>query len=200
MPLFYFLRATLLFSLIFFANGVSANLLIKPFRVVLDEKTRTAEVTLLNNSDETKTYSIGWEEKQQNSNGSYMDLTSATPFSATPYISHSPRKVTIKPGEYQKIKLRLKMPANMKDGEYRSHLQMKVSENARAPATESAPVKGMQIQIIPQLSFTIPVMIRKGPNNVKSEINYIKVTKNNKDKQQVDVMLQRTGDYSSYGS
>lgn len=191
----------LLFVFVFISSSASANLLIKPFRVVMDEKNRTAEVTLLNNSDSTKTYNIGWVEKQQSPEGGYIDLEDETPLSASPYIRHSPRKVTIKPKEYQKIKLRLKMPANMKSGEYRSHLMMKVVESAQPkPVVEDEPTKGMKIQIIPQLSFSIPVMIRKGASNTASEIKAISVVKDDKNMPQIDVLLQHSGDYSSYGS
>ena len=71
-----------------------ANLLIKPFRAVLDEDTRTAEITLLNSSTEVKTYNIQWEEKLQTTNGGYTDV-SENALSASKFIRHSPRQVTI---------------------------------------------------------------------------------------------------------
>ena len=52
-----------------YSNIAQASLMIKPTRVVMDERNRSAEVTLLNNSSTTKTYRILWEQKSQKENG-----------------------------------------------------------------------------------------------------------------------------------
>lgn len=174
-----------------------ANLLIKPFRAVLDKDTRTAEITLLNSSTEIKTYNIQWEEKLQTASGGYTDV-SESQFSASDFIRHSPRQVTIKPGEYQKIKLRLRMPKTLAPGEYRSHLMMKAI--ASLPKINDKDTKGMKVQIIPQLSFSIPIIVRNGVVNSKTEITSLNIKKDKKDKQSIAVMLSHEGDYSTYGS
>ena len=176
-----------------------ASLMIKPSRVVLDERNRTTEVTLLNSSDTTKVYHIEWEEKKQTTAGSYIDVDSSTnEFKASSMISHSPRKVTIKPGEYQKIKLRADIPRDLAEGEYRSHLLMRVVNDEVAPTDDGA--KGQKLVIIPLLSFTIPVMVRKGPPKTTSEITSIQQKINKDGQKQLQVNLKHQGDYSSYGN
>lgn len=174
-----------------------ASLLIKPFRAVLDEKRTTAEITLLNNSSETRTYNIQWNETRQTISGGYIDITE-NPFAASDYIRHSPRQVTIKPGEYQKIKLRLRMPRDLAAGEYRSHLMMKAVANL--PKVDDSKTKGMKVQIIPQLSFTIPILVRKGNLDVKTDISSIKVNTDKNNKHKISVLIDHQGEFSTYGS
>ena len=184
-----------------YSNIAQASLMIKPTRVVMDERNRSAEVTLLNNSSTTKTYRILWEQKSQKENGAYGKLEDYE-YSASNFIRHSPRKVTIKPGEYQKIKLRVKMPRELADGEYRSHLLMKVTEDnvdfSKYIGDEE--VKGTSAIIIPRLSFSIPVLVRKGKIDTKADITSITVTKNNEGNNIVKVDLAHGGNFSSFGS
>lgn len=188
-----------LFFSFFLTNLANASLLIKPFRAVLNEKTRTAEITLLNNSKETKTYNILWEDKIQTPQGGYENIENYQ-FSASEFIRHSPRKVTIAPGEYQKIKLRLRMPKDLPEGEYRSHLMMKAVANSHLPEIDDSNTKGMKMVIYPQLSFTIPIMVRKGKLETSASINSIEVEQGKDNKPALNVQLSHTGDYSSYGS
>ena len=193
-----------LFLALFFSgltNLTHASLMIKPTRVVMDERNRSAEVTLLNNSSTTKTYRILWEEKKQKLNGAYGGLDEYE-FSASQFIRHSPRKVTIKPGEYQKIKLRVRMPKDIENGEYRSHLLMKVTEDNvdfSKYIGDDRP-KGASAIIIPRLSFSIPVLVRKGKLETQSDITSITVTKNNEGKDILRVGIAHEGLFSSFGN
>ena len=191
----------LLLALCGLSNLAQASLMIKPTRVVMDERNRSAEVTLLNNSTTTKTYRILWEEKSQKVSGAYKKLENYE-FSASTFIRHSPRKVTIKPGEYQKIKLRVKMPRDLADGEYRSHLLMKVTEDNVdfSQYMNGKEVKGTSAIIIPRLSFSIPVLVRKGKLETKSDITSITLTKNKEGKDIIKADLAHTGDFSSFGN
>lgn len=176
--------------------------MIKPSRVVFDENKKSAEVTLLNSSESTKVYHILWEEKRQKTNGSYVNIDmSANDFPASTLIRHSPRKITIKPGEYQKIKLRAKIPEDLTPGEYRSHLMMKVVNDLDDPTAKAknGGQKGAQIVITPRISFTIPIMIRKGPLDTQTEITRISVN-DKKPKKSIDVTLEHEGKFSSYGN
>ena len=184
-----------------YASISEASLMIKPTRVVMDERNRSAEVTLLNNSSTTKTYRILWEEKSQSESGAYGALDEYE-FASSQFIRHSPKKVTIKPGEYQKIKLRVRMPRDLSDGEYRSHLLMKVTEDnvdfEKYIGDEK--VKGTSAIIIPRLSFSIPVLVRKGKVDTEAKVAAITVVKNNDGKESVRVSLQHQGDYSTFGN
>lgn len=193
---FYFLASVLLL----FTSSTHASLMIKPSRVVLDERTRSAEVTLLNSSDRTKEYHIEWQEKKQTTSGSYVDIDiSDNPFPASQFIRHSPRKVTIEPGKYQRIKLRLRLPGNTPAGEYRSHLLMRVVNDVTPADFEANKKEGQTLNIIPLLSFSIPVMVRVGKLDTTTEITSIAV-KDDEDRKQLQVSVSHDGMHSSFGN
>lgn len=186
--------------LLMICASAEASLMIKPSRVVLDERTRSAEVTLLNSSSRTKEYHIEWQEKRQTTSGSYIDIdTGDNPFPASRFIRHSPRKVTIEAGKYQRIKLRLKLPGNTPPGEYRSHLLMRVVNDVTQADFDENKKDGQTLNIIPLLSFSIPVMVRVGSLDTETEITSIAV-KNVKNKKQLQVNVSHNGMHSSFGN
>jgi hypothetical protein len=59
--------------------------------------------------------------------------------------------------------------------------------------------KGQELVIVPLLSFSIPVMVRKGAYKSEANINSIKVA-NAKNKKTLQVSLTHEGAFSSYGN
>lgn len=143
------------------ANQVNAQLLIYPVRVAFDDTERSAEVNLTNTSDKTRTYRLEWRENRALPERGYATLSEeeAKNFPiASSMIRFSPRQVTLKPGERQLIKLNLRRPRGLPEGEYRSHLLFKAIAN-NDEETEVA-ATGTKINI--QLSFSIPVTVQQG--------------------------------------
>ncbi len=186
-----------------FPLAAFSDIMITPTRLVMDEKNRTAEVTLLNTKKETKVYRIFLSEKIQNAAGGYNDIdTKEGEFIASPMLRYSPKKVSIEPGGYQRIKLSYRMPANLEDGEYRSHLAMKLidsgvelSDYKQAPENAT----GMSMTIVPVLSFSIPVIVRKGKIDIDTNINNPDLSTTD-GKKALAVTLHKKGIYSSFGS
>ncbi|WP_317931664.1 hypothetical protein [Halioxenophilus sp. WMMB6] len=181
-----------------------ANLLITPTRVVLADGDRSQEVTLLNNSRETKTYRIELENKIQDETGQYISISADAAYpgnSAMEYIRYSPRIVTIEPGKYQKIKLRVRLPSSLPNGEYRVHLAMRSIDSPGAGHNSDSD-SGMQVKIVPKMSFSIPVILRHGDNNMQTNISGVQLLPglSASDKPSLDVILKRTGAASSYGT
>ena len=147
-----------------------ADLLLNPTRVVIDNNDRSAEVTLINTSQKTNTYRIGWTENKALEQGGY-DKMSAAEAAAFPVASNmirfSPRQVTLKPGERQTVKLAISRKQGLAAGEYRSHLQFK----AIPPEKKAASDGDSQIMSIAMLvSFAIPVVVVQG--EVKYNLNF----------------------------
>src|SRR4051812_14773746 len=117
-----FLASLLVASKIASAGG----LMVIPSRVDLNEKNTSQEVRLINKGNEVTTYRISFQHLRMNKNGSYEEITSAGKENfADDVVRFSPKQVTLKPGEVQTIRLMFKKPADLADGEYRSHLLMK---------------------------------------------------------------------------
>lgn len=158
-------------SFFLFSQFALANLLINPTRVQLEPSDRTADVTLINTSQTTNTYRLEWSEKRAKSEGGYDDLTEAMAASfptASSMLRFSPRQVTLKPGERQTIKLMLRRPQGLQNGEYRSHLMFKALPPPK-PENESANNPSTAINIV--LSFAIPVVVRHGELQVQMNVD-----------------------------
>lgn len=150
------------------AQQTFANLLINPTRVAFSPTDRTTDVTLINISQTTNTYRIEWSEKKAKTEGGYDDLTAATVGDfpvASSMLRYSPKQVTLKAGERQTIKMAIRRPQGLANGEYRSHLVFK----ALPPMGPTLPDKpepesaGASMKVDILLTFTIPVVVKQGP-------------------------------------
>jgi fimbrial chaperone protein len=183
---------------------VEANLVIHPIRVQFNSGDRSTEVTLLNDSKTTNTYRLELQDKKAKKGGGYIDLTADTingfP-TASSMIRFTPRQVTLKPGERQTIKLSLRRPARLAEGEYRSHLLFKALPPPASLARPDEQTAGLTMRLNLVTSFVIPVVVQHGTANSKvslaaASIHYDTTTPS---KSNVLVEINRVGKFSTYG-
>jgi len=143
-------------------QSASAALLVAPIRVAFDERDRTKEVILINEGDERRTYRVEWQEQTVDAAGGYVALDEAAEFNrASSMIRYSPRQVTLEPGERQIIKLVVRKPADLKQGEYRSHLKFTaIPTGLEASQDPAGPGIGIKMHLF--MSYTIPVIVKQG--------------------------------------
>lgn len=186
------------------AHCASANLLINPTRVNFDNADRTADVTLINTSQTTNTYRIDWAEKKAIEAGGYEDLTPEQAQSAhlpiaSGMIRYSPRQVTLKPGERQTVKLAIRRPQSLANGEYRSHMQFTALPPGTSEKTEDKNSPALAFKIL--LSFAIPVVVVQGPIQYEMAMDNAWITYSPSKKDgAVNVTLSRTGAHSVIGN
>lgn len=189
----------LICSISSFAN---ASLLISPTRLAFDERDRVQTVTLINPTQKTNVYRVGWTEQKIGTNGSYENLSEKELESfpiASPFMRISPRQVTLGPGERQVVKVMLRRKSDMEEKEYRSHLTFTALPDASNDAKGQS--QGMSMKLNLLLSYSIPVVMRKGQLNVKTEISDIEIVKNeNAEIKRLLVKLSRTGKMSTTGN
>ena len=181
------------------SSNVSANLLIYPVRVSFDDTERDTEVTLTNTSSQINTYRLEWQEKSAMEEGGYKNLTEDEaenmPVAST-MVRFSPREVTLKPNERQVIKLRLRRPRDLPEGEYRSHLLFK----AIPPAVGKEDEKATQTQINIVMSFAIPATVQQGKYDAQVSLQSAKIEYSKKNKsRKVTLRLNRQGIHSASG-
>lgn len=193
------LLATL--ALLLLSTAVRADLLITPTRVVLDDRSRSAVVTLMNRSTRTRTYRIEWIEQKMTSEGDYVPIEApqASDAIASPMLRHSPRRVTIAPGEYQKVRINLRKPKDLAAGEYRSHMLFRVEPDKGAASSGDAPEKGASLQVQVNLSFSIPVIVRHGRGPTTASIAGVGVQPGRNGGNELVVDIKREGNYSPFG-
>ncbi len=194
---------TIFLSIILCAYPLSsiASLLISPTRLVLDERSRSTTVILMNTSTEVQSYRLDWKELKALPKGGYRELSQQELLSS-PILSRmarlSPKQVTLAPGESQTVKVSVRKPRNLPDGEFRSHLQFtalpKVDINTINPASTS-------IQLNVLLSYSIPVIYRVGQFQYGNRINNVSLQHDKKNKKAtIKIDLQKQGNYSLSGN
>jgi hypothetical protein len=195
------------------------DLLVAPTRVVLDGP-RGTEVFLNNVGAQTATYRISMELKRMLPSGQLEDVApdaaNAREKSTLSMISYAPRRVTLAPNQPQAIRIGVRPPADLPDGEYRAHILFRAIPDsvAAVPAT-SGPTQGVSIALTPIYGVTIPIIVRKGSLKVIAAISGVQKVRidptNNEiltakskpgEEGAVDAIsftLARSGDRSTYG-
>ena len=220
-PKFHFILKTIFLSALFFLAGLvfppvayhsiapgvaHANITVSPLRVIFDGRTRSAEVMLLNMSTEENTYRIGWVYNKQQENGQYerIDTPLNPDFDPAQFIKFSPRQVTIPPSGRQKVRLSLRKPADLPDGEYRAHMIFQNLPDDNADPSIGPPAEGVSIGFSVTLGFSIPVTVRQGEYDAQVNITNPRFLSpadvGSKETQPfLEITLNRTGKHSTLG-
>jgi len=140
-----------------------AGIMIYPKYLFLDNKTKSAEVTLINSSPlESSNYRISLTYKKQNPDGTYTDISAdkAPADSAIPFLRYSPRSVMLSPSKGQTVRLLKRLPADAVPGEYVVYLTFTEVVLEKPATKESLNPNTTRVKITPVPSFSIPVFVR----------------------------------------
>lgn len=182
----------------------TADLLISPTRVLMNDANRSATMTLRNTSSGSRSYRLSWQDKRANSDGTYTIIPEGEEWSsAKGMIRHSPRQITVGPNENQTVRFNWRPPADLPSGEYRSHLLLEVIPDISEPTATlevDTAKDGVGIQVFMQMSFSIPVIVRHNTDAPKVSIIDVKaVPAKDKEHMALKMTLNRDGNASSYG-
>lgn len=196
----------LLTGLCVLGAGEARAVTIFPTRVVMTDTEKTAQVEIINSGTETESYSIQLERKRMTETGEFRpasgDILPGELF-ADQLVRYSPRRVTLAPGAGQTVRLMLKMPGGLPEGEYRSHL----SVNRIPPAAKITPQdtsdKGqadINIKLTAYTNVAIPVIVRHGKLDARLEIREVALHPGaGKEPPVVEFAMHRSGTRSVYG-
>lgn len=181
----------------------NAGLLLSPTRVVLEDGARFVSVTVRNSGDATGRYKIEIVDADMAENGGIKlrDDGSKNEFSAVNLISLSPSSMTLRADESQVVRLLVKNLDTVPDGEYRSHLQVRMTEND-LDSDVAKPAEGAGISIKSKMTTVIPIIIRKGQTTYNVAIENAKLVMGGGDKTQapeVKVAISFSGNRSVLG-
>ena len=175
-----------------------ADLLISPTRISFEERDRTDQVTLINTGQKTRTYRVEWKEQTAGEFGAYAPVTDPDFKSASKFLRFSPRQVTLAPGERQVVKLLLRRTNDMLDGEYRSHLKFVILPEAD-DIDSTIPDEGISMKLNLFLSYSIPVIVKKGTARVNTTIDNLIVNTDDQGKLAFQVDMSKSTDYGATG-
>lgn len=185
------------------AHAGNAGLLLSPTRIVLENGARYVTVTVRNTGDATGRYKVELVDAAMDENGGIKILEDGKrdEFSAIDLLSISPSSITLKPDESQVVRILVKKKEGLADGEYRSHLQVRMTENDLDPVTEK-PNEGTGIAIKSKMTTVIPVILRNGQTTFTLAIDDAKVLFAGGDNQQapeVKINMSFAGNRSIIG-
>ena len=146
------------------AQKILPQILLVPSRLVFEGRVRNAYLTVNNPSAETQTYRIDILDMTMDAEGEFAIVEPPGRFepSARNMITFSPRVVTIEAGGAQIVRMLVRKPANLAEGEYRSHLRFLTVPSASAAETPADEADALNIRIRPLYGVTIPILVRHG--------------------------------------
>jgi hypothetical protein len=185
------------------------DLLVAPTRVVLEGRERAAELSLINIGPEAATYRISFVHMAMTENGELKEIEKpAGAITAEDLIRYSPRQITLQPNVAQVVRMQVRKPADLPDGEYRAHLLFRAvpredaapQQNVEAQAGKAG--TGFSIKLTPIYGVSIPVIVRSGATSATSSISEVHLVSPGKegDPPQAEFKLSRTGNQSVYGN
>lgn len=191
----------MLTTIIFFAPlWASAQLQVFPLRTTLSETERVAQLSLRHKGEKAKVYRISQVFYRMNVDGSLERATQTTPEdkNSSDYFRFSPRQVTLEPDKEQVVRLILRKPADLAEGEYRAHLYFEEVDESVPAAL--APEKITQTLIKAKLAIAVPVIVRIGNPTVQVELTDLKIETTNLAEPKAQFVMQSTGTGIAYGN
>jgi len=181
-----------------------ADLMLFPTRIVFDKQQRAAQVELMNQGKTPETYRISLVNRRMGPNGEFIAVEQPGPGEqfADGLLRYSPRQVTIPPGGSQIVRILLRKPDGLAEGEYRSHLQFdRVADTLGANSVEQAAQRdpkevGIVIQAL--VGASIPVIVRQGETHARLELTDLALQPSATGGQ-LSLQMRREGNRSVYG-
>jgi hypothetical protein len=130
-----------------------------PTRIVLENNTRYAVITINNTGDAAGRYRADIQDAVMEKNGGIrlLDSNETAPYSAKDMIRISPRILTLSPQEHKPVRLLVRAPKDLPDGEYRSHLKVTLVEDVDSA---NKPKSGISVKA--RMAMAVPIIIRIG--------------------------------------
>lgn len=178
-------------------------------RAVFEGPRRTEVLTIVNNTAEEQAYRLGWRMMRMTENQSVVAVDDPAQAAGLKpvddMVRYAPRRIVIPPGGTQQVRLLLRKPKDLPEGEYRSHfwIQPEAESVKFEPLTgekaEEAKTKPV-VQIKMLTGITIPVIVRHGKLAVSTTITDARAARDTGGKvMNVGFTLNREGNRSVYG-
>jgi len=193
--------------------GGMGDINIYPRRIVLDQRNRVASVGLYNKMPFEGEYEISVANMIMTDSGQIIpfsnlseDLGSRQVKTASDMLRWSPRRVLLPGSQAQTVRIMVRPPANLPDGEYRAHFTA-VSvpgdindgfsiDDALAGGDEGSGNVGVTIR--PRFGISIPVIVRIGDTTLEVSLKDFAL-KRGDGGSQVSLTITRSGTRSAYG-
>ena len=182
-----------------------SQLMVIPKRIVFSENMRSAQVTIINSGDEAGTFRISLNNKRMSLDGRLeaAEKAESGDLFADKIIRYSPRQVVLEPGKSQIVRLGLRKPSGLEDGEYRSHMLFRaipldVGKDIKETVNSS---NNVTIKLTAIVGISIPIIVRHGNTDAGVTIVSAKLVPRQPKEDNPHIMMEfeRSGNRSVYG-
>jgi hypothetical protein len=178
------------------------GLLVSPSYVLFDGRVRSKSLLLSNRGIATETYRITIVNRLQMPDGQLV-ATDKPPEGegfAGPLVRYAPHEVVLSPDKPQTVRLLLQLPADLPDGEYRSHIlfqQVPTETPSESLPLPNAP--GLSVSIRAVFGVTLPLIVRKGALTASASLSDLRVIRLAEDQPALALHINRAGSRSLRG-
>jgi len=181
-----------------------AELMLHPTRVVFDKNQRAAQVELINNGTKPASYRITLVNRRMTEAGQFepADTPREGERFADSLLRYSPRQVTLQPGTAQTIRIMLRKPADLAEGEYRSHLlfdKLPDAEGSTSIENRGAEAGQIGVQMNALVGASMPVIVRHGDIGATVSLAGLALQKDAAKQPVLSMRFEREGASSVYG-
>lgn len=164
------------------------DLIVTPTRLLLDDKSRSGDVTLVNRGASPIRYRLSLVDMAMDERGALRRIPSSEN-SAASMLRLSPREIVLEPGASQRIKILVTFPSGMPEREIRSHLAFEpISTPTKQHLQPLVDTTSLRINFEVRSVITIPVIARHGTLSAVANIDQIRLND-----QTLNFRLSRTG-------
>ena len=189
-----------------FAQMESSILFVAPHRILMNPTEKVEVINVANKSDQTHRYDLTLIDQVMNDQG--MTLRQDTfDYSAKRMIRFVPKRFTLKPGERQIVRVMVKRPEGLADGDYHSHLlfrevplSVQDKQTLKDVRSEQNKEKKVNFEIRALYGVAVPIVVQHG--KIESDIllgdaSFIPAT--DKVTASLSVKFERTGNAEAAG-
>jgi len=181
-----------------------AELMLHPTRLVFEKNQRAAQIELINNGTQPATYRISVVNRRMTEGGQFEAADTPNPDErfADAMLRFSPRQVTLQPGTAQTVRVMLRKPADLADGEYRSHLQFEKlpdADGADSINRQAPGASGIGVVLNALVGASVPVIVRQGTTSAQVSLAGLALDAAASKEPTLQLRFERAGSSSVYG-
>lgn len=178
--------------------AAEAQLFVHPTLVMLSEGKRSERLHIVNQGDATGVFELAWVDYAMTREGglSVVDEIAAPSWSLQPFVRYSPRRVTLRPGETQIVKIALRAGGDVAEAEYYSHLRVVTLQDDVDAAAKGDPAPTGSVTVEARTAIAVPVIWRNSQAESRAAIESAVFEAA---RQRLIVELRRVGPLSTRG-
>ena len=193
--------------------GGMGDINLYPKRIVIDGRQRIATVGLYNRTTNAGDYEISIVDMVMAPDGGVHPLTNLPEgvsadrlASASGMLRWSPRRVALGGSEAQTVRIMVRPPADLPDGEYRAHfMAVSIPQDVDQGFSIDEAVGGAQsgannigVTIRPRFGLSIPVIVRIGETTLQVGLSDLQLVQT-PDGPVIGITINRSGTRSAFG-